>query len=76
MKKDQNLFSEFGYHKKNCRLCKSQDLFKFLDLGYQPPSDEFRKYSKIHEPTLYFPLEVYSCNKCGFKQLSFVWIPN
>ena len=75
MKKDQNLFSEFGYHKKNCRLCKSQDLFKFLDLGYQPPSDEFRKYSKIHEPTLYFPLDVYSCNKCGFKQLSFVVNP-
>jgi hypothetical protein len=75
MNKDQNLFSKYGYHKKNCRLCKSQDLFKFLDLGHQPPSDEFKKYIKIHEPTLYFPLQVYSCNKCGFKQLSFVVNP-
>ena len=75
MKKNKNLFSKYGYHKEFCRLCKSQDLFKFLDLGYQPPSDEFKKHSKIHEPTLYFPLEVYSCNNCGFKQLSFVVNP-
>jgi hypothetical protein len=29
--------------KLNCRLCESKKLFKFLDLGYHPPSDQFNK---------------------------------
>ena len=29
---------------KKCRLCQSKKLFKFLDLGYHPPSDQFNKF--------------------------------
>ena len=35
-------------NKKKCRLCKSNKLFKFLDLGYHPPSDQFVNSNKIN----------------------------
>jgi 2-polyprenyl-3-methyl-5-hydroxy-6-metoxy-1,4-benzoquinol methylase len=66
---------ELGYFKNNCRLCKSKSLFKFLDLGNHPPSDEFKDKEEIKKSTTFFPLEVYSCNKCGFKQLGYVVNP-
>jgi SAM-dependent methyltransferase len=62
----------YGYIKNYCRLCKSKNLFNFLDLGYHPPSDDFKDYKSLNEPTIYFPLTVCSCNLCGFKQLNFV----
>ena len=58
-----------------CRLCESKKLFKFLDLGLHPPSDQFRKKNETNLPTLYYPLKVYSCNSCGFKQLNYVVEP-
>jgi hypothetical protein len=27
---------------KKCRLCDSKKLYKFLDLGFHPPSDQFK----------------------------------
>ena len=63
---------KLGYFRNNCRLCKSKSLFKFLDLGNHPPSDEFKNKKQIQDPTTFFPLEVYSCNNCGFKQLGYV----
>ena len=35
--------------KKNCRLCSSNKLKIFLDLGSQPPSDQFIKFKKIKQ---------------------------
>ena len=32
-----------------CRLCLSEKLFKFLDLGHHPPSDQFKKEEKLSE---------------------------
>ena len=58
-----------------CRLCESKKLFKFLDLGYHPPSDQFKKKQELNEPTIYYPLEVYSCLNCGFKQLGYIVDP-
>ena len=58
-----------------CRLCNSKKLFKFLDLGFHPPSDQFKKKKEIDFPTLYYPLKVYSCKSCGFKQLNYVVKP-
>lgn len=66
---------KLGYFRNNCRLCKSKSLFKFLDLGNHPPSDEFKNKKQIQEYTTFFPLEVYSCNNCGFKQLGYVVNP-
>tara|TARA_B100000315_G_scaffold142755_1_gene131785 strand:+ start:93 stop:1337 length:1245 start_codon:yes stop_codon:yes gene_type:complete len=60
---------------KKCRLCKSKKLFKFLDLGFHPPSDQFKKKTELNYPTIYYPLKVYSCINCGFKQLGYVVDP-
>ena len=46
--------------KKNCRLCNSTGLFKFLDLGFHPPSDQFKSKKQLDDPTTYYPLRVCS----------------
>ena len=58
-----------------CRLCSSKKLFKFLDLGLHPPSDQFRKKIELNNATLYYPLQVFSCSSCGFKQLNYIVEP-
>jgi len=58
-----------------CRLCESKDLFKFLDLGHHPPSDQFRTAEQIQQPVTFYPLDVYKCNGCGFVQLGYVVPP-
>ena len=58
-----------------CRLCDKKNLFEFLDLGFHPPSDQFKEKRQIDFPTTYYPLKVYSCNSCGFKQLNYVVKP-
>ena len=63
---------KLGYSKKTCRLCKSNKLRKFLDLGLQPPSDQFIKKKNLNDLKIFYPLEVNNCMKCGFKQLSYV----
>ncbi len=60
---------------KKCRLCKSKKLFKFLDLGFHPPSDQFKRESELNTPTVHYPLQVFSCKDCGFKQLNYVVDP-
>ena len=61
--------------RKTCRLCKSKKLIKFLDLGNHPPSDQFINFSESNQPTLYYPLQVFTCKNCSFKQLGFVVDP-
>ncbi len=60
---------------KKCRLCKSKRMFKFLDLGFHPPSDQFKNKLHLDTPTTYYPLKVFSCKSCGFKQLNYVVEP-
>lgn len=57
---------------KYCRMCKSSDMVKFLDLGFSPPSDNFLKEEQLEFPEIHYPLTVYVCNKCGLCQLGFV----
>lgn len=58
-----------------CRMCKSGNMVQFLDLGFHPPSDEFRRKEQVHEPVTYYPLEVMLCQDCGLAQLSYVVSP-
>lgn len=58
-----------------CRMCKSENLKQFLDLGFAPPSDQFLRKEQMHEPILTYPLEVMLCMQCGLVQLSFVVSP-
>lgn len=63
--------------KKNteCRLCKSKSLYKFLNLGHHPPSDQFQTAEQCSEPVVFYPLDVYLCEKCGFVQLGYTVSP-
>lgn len=58
-----------------CRICKSSNLYKFLDLGFTPPADQFRKKEQMGEQETYYPLEVYMCDDCGLAQLTYVVPP-
>lgn len=61
-------------NKDSCRLCKSKSLYRFLDLGYHPHSDQFR--NNIDEPEIWYPLRLNYCNDCGFVQLTNVVNPD
>ncbi len=56
-------------HNTYCRICKSQNLVKFLDLGNQPLANSFLKTKSqfAHEPK--YPLAVYFCEDCNLAQL-------
>ncbi len=61
--------------KNTCRLCNSKFLYEFLDLGLQPPSDQFVANEKKNEEKVFYPLAVNTCKSCGFKQLTHVVDP-
>jgi len=56
--------------KNTCRLCLSKNLYKFLDLGLQPPSDQFLEKKQTDKESIFYPLAVNTCRSCGFKQLT------
>ena len=67
--------SDFGRVVDICRMCKSNRLEKFLDLGFTPPSDSFLTKEDLKEPETHYPLEVYLCHGCGLMQLGYVVSP-
>jgi len=58
-----------------CRMCKSVNLTKFLDLGFTPPADQFLREEQLKEPAICYPLEVMVCADCGLAHLSYVVSP-
>ncbi len=66
---------EFGRKLKNCRMCNSENLYKFLDLGFAPPSDAILTKEELLEPELHFPLTVLQCQDCGLTQLGYAVNP-
>jgi len=59
----------------NCRMCGSTNLYKFLDLGFTPPADQFRRKDQLKEPDVHYPLDVCVCDDCGLVQLGYVVSP-
>lgn len=57
---------------KRCRMCKSTDIKKFLDLGFSPPSDNFLTEEQLNFQEIHYPLNVYICKSCGLFQLGYV----
>lgn len=57
---------------RTCRMCKSEDLKFFLDLGFHPPSDAFLTKEDLEKPETQYPLTVYMCDNCGLMQLGHV----
>lgn len=60
---------------KTCRMCQSIQLYKFLDLGFTPLADQFRRKDQLLEVETYYPLEVFVCDNCGLVQLGYVVSP-
>lgn len=51
-----------------CRVCESETLYSFLDLGEQPPANAFVDDPSEDEPA--YPLEVVVCETCDHVQLA------
>ncbi|MSO92283.1 MAG: class I SAM-dependent methyltransferase [Rhodospirillales bacterium] len=51
-----------------CRICGSDELLPYLDLGEQPPSNSFIRPEDIPNERS-FPLTVALCGECGLSQL-------
>lgn len=60
---------------KNCRMCLSDKLTEYLDLGFTPLADRFLTERQLHEEEVYYPLRVALCEKCGLSQLDYIVPP-
>ena len=56
---------------KSCRICFSNKLLDYLDLGRHPFSNSFLNFRDIKKERK-FPLIVVRCKNCGLSQLSIV----
>src|SRR5687768_14572941 len=63
------------YAIKNCRICKSRDLYRFLDLGSMPIPNGFLSLAELNQPEQYYPLAVSVCRNCTLIQLTHVIPP-
>ncbi len=60
----------------NCRMCESNNLYVFLDLGFLPPADRILSKEHLSEPEIHFPLKVAQCQDCGLTQLMYAVNPD
>lgn len=58
-----------------CRMCKSERLSQFFDLGETALANSFLPKESLNEPELKYPLKVYFCENCGLSQLIHVVEP-
>ena len=61
--------------KNNCRMCKSKNMERFLDLDFSALSDNFLTSDQLDESETFFPLTVNTCVDCGLCQLGYVVPP-
>ncbi len=59
---------------KECRICKSKKITKYLDLGNQPLANSFLTKKQISKEKKY-PLQLLLCKNCSLSQLSIVVNP-
>lgn len=62
--------------RRSCRICRGNNLEKYLDLGFTPPADSFLRESGLQQPETHYPLEVYLCTDCGTSQLGYTVPPD
>jgi len=60
---------------KNCRICDSPRLVKYLDLGEVPLCNSLVTNDKSHPTYAPFPIQVLFCEECCLSQLSIVVNP-
>ncbi|MEK6880694.1 MAG: class I SAM-dependent methyltransferase, partial [Nanoarchaeota archaeon] len=66
---------KFGRKLTNCRMCESNNLYQFLDLGFLPPAGEVLGEEELNSHEIFFPLKVAQCQDCGLTQLIYVVNP-
>ena len=66
---------QFCRQASRCRMCRSDELLEYLDLGFTPPADQFRTQEERGVPEIFYPLKVNLCLACGLSQLSHVVDP-
>jgi SAM-dependent methyltransferase len=63
------------YEKKTCRICASDDLAVYLDLGTMPLVNRYLQSADETHSEPRFPLQIAFCRKCGLSQLTWVVDP-
>lgn len=61
----------------NCRFCKKEDIFKFLELGTMALANSFLTKNELYsvkEPV--YPLDVFFCEQCGLVQIGYAVPPD
>lgn len=53
-----------------CRMCESDDLYPFFDMGSMPAPNGFLTEAQLAEKEPMFPLGVQLCEECGLVQLT------
>ena len=53
----------------NCRVCKSKNLMKIVNLGLMPLAGNFVKKKDIGKKEIKVPLIIYYCKKCKLVQV-------
>lgn len=67
---------KLGRELKNCRMCESEELYQFLDLGFMPPADGILSKEELNHAEILFPLKVAQCKGCGLTQLTYATNPS
>lgn len=62
-------------HRSACRVCSQEQLTPVLSFGATPLANAFLSQKQLHEPELYFPLNVFLCEHCGLVQLQDIVSP-
>lgn len=52
-----------------CRHCNQELKTEFVDLIASPPSNSFLSQEQLNEPETYFPLKIFTCEKCFLVQV-------
>jgi len=52
-----------------CRFCKTTLEHVFIDLANSPASNSFLTAEQLNEPEVFYPLKVYTCQKCFLVQV-------
>ena len=60
---------------RRCRMCHGTSFSTYLDLGFHPPSDQFRTPDEQDLPEIAYPLRVMLCMTCGLSLLTHVVDP-
>ncbi len=53
----------------NCRFCNNTLTNTFIDLVNSPASNSFLTFEQLNEPETFFPLKVFTCDKCFLVQI-------